>query len=245
MKKLIALALLAALPALADQDALVVSLQAAPANRAAMRRALETAGQKRLQLFKDQGALRSYQILLSRHLDSRSFDALVVLGVADAGRWKKIERESPAGLPAEVLALASAVESVPATLARHGASAQQPAGEPAFLVIPYEVAVSSAEYAHYLDEYVIPQLAGWVDEGALRSHSVYLAKYPAGRPWQSLLVLEYASEAALATREAVLAKVRARLAANARWKAASDNKKHVRVERPPVLADLVYGREER
>jgi len=111
------------------------------------------------------------------------------------------------------------------------------------LVIPYEVVVPTPEYVAYLDDYVLPQFDGWAEAGVLASHAVYLARYPAGRAWQSLLVLEYRSDQALATRDAVVAKVRAHLAVNAKWKAMSENKKKVRAEKAPVLADPAAARQ--
>ena len=79
--------------------------------------------------------------------------------------------------------------------------------------------------------------------GSAATAAVYLARYPAGRPWQSLLVLEYRNDQALAARDAVVAKVRARLTANAKWKAVSENKKNVRAEKTPVLADPAPARQ--
>ncbi|TMB27850.1 MAG: hypothetical protein E6J61_19230 [Deltaproteobacteria bacterium] len=168
MKTALALIGLLALPAAASESAgtFVVVYQAAPANRVAFLRELESSGAKQLQRWKDEGALQGYRLLVSRQ-----------------------------------------------------------------------------EYVAYLDDYVLPQVAGWAEEGVLDSHAVYLAQYPAARPWQSLLLLEYRGDEALAAREAVVAKVRARLAANAKWKAVSDNKKNVRVERPPVVADPVSSKE--
>ncbi len=239
----LALASLLAAPAAptADAGSLIIALQAAPANRAALRRELEGPGARQLQRWKDEGALQAWQLLFSRHVDSRAWDAMAVLAIENTARWKQIERDSPAGLPASVLALTNAIETVPASLARHGAHAK--AADPVFLVIPYEVLVPTPEYLAYLDDYVLPQLEGWAGEGVLASHAVYLARYPAGRPWQSLLVLEYRSDQALAARDTAVARVRARLASNPKWKAVSENKKNVRAEKPPVLADPAIARQ--
>ena len=73
-------------------------------------------------------------------------------------------------------------------------------------------------------------------------YDVYLARYPAGRPWQSLLVLEYKGDRGLAARDATVARVRAKLKDNPKWKAISDSKKNVRVEKPPVIADPIAAR---
>jgi hypothetical protein len=57
-----------------------------------------------------------------------------------------------------------------------------------------------------------------------------------------LLVLEYKSDQALGARDATVAKVRGRLKENPKWKAISDSKKNVRVERSPVIADSIAAR---
>ena len=244
MKTLFALVALLAIPAVAadGSSTLIVVYQAAPHNRAAFLREVQSSGAQSLQRWKDEGALEGYRLLVSRYLDSRTWDAMAILTVKDVARWKKIEREFPAGVPASVLSLTSSVETVPARLVRHG-ERPQGKGEPVFLVIPYEVTVPSSEYVAYLDDYVLPQVGGWAEEGILESHGVYLAQYPAGRQWQSLLVLEYRGDEALAARDAVVAKVRARLLSNPKWKAVSENKKNVRVERAPVVADPISWRQ--
>jgi hypothetical protein len=53
------------------------------------------------------------------------------------------------------------------------------------------------------------------------------------------VILEYKDEEALARRNAVVAKVRARLKEIPEWKAISDNKKTVRDEKQVVLADQI------
>ena len=106
----LALSTLLASPAAAaaeDAGSLIITFQAAPANCPAFRRELEDSGARQLQRWKDEGALHAYQLIFARHLDSRSWDAMAVLTLKDAARWKAIEREFPAGLPRNVLALAT------------------------------------------------------------------------------------------------------------------------------------------
>src|SRR5207245_9328592 len=123
----LALAALLSAPAAAAEDAgsLIIACQAATANRAAFRRELEDSGARQLQRWKDEGALQAYQLLFSRHVDSRGWDAMAILTLKDAARWKKIEREFPAALPANVLALTSAIDTVPARIVLHSVRARQ------------------------------------------------------------------------------------------------------------------------
>src|SRR5260370_23588051 len=117
-------------------------------------------------------------------------------------------------------------------------------GEPSksvFFVIPYDV-VDLEEYKSYVAGYVIPQMDGWIREGVLRSYSLYLNRYYAGNPWDSLLILEYKDMESFGQRENVIAKVRAALSTDTKWKALSDNKKNLGTEKETMLAEEVKRR---
>ncbi len=216
---------------------IILTYHTPPTNRLAFRQELEGPGARQLQGWKEEGVLQSYQLLFNRYVDSANWDAMAVLFFAkdsDVERWKQIEMDSPAGLTPKALTLTSAIDTIPADVMRqNGKSAR----DSVFLVIPYEYLVPVNEYLQYLDDYTLPQLDGWMQEGVLAHYDVYLARYPAGRPWQSLLVLEYKGDKGLAARDAAVAKVRGKLKDNPKWKAISDSKKNVRNERPPVIAD--------
>jgi hypothetical protein len=220
---------------------LVITYHVAPANRAAFRQELEQPVSTQLRRWRDNGVLQSYRVVYNRYVDSSNWDAMALITFgkdSDVGRWKKIEQEFPAGLSPKALSLTNSIDTVPADLIRqNGAPAMTEAS--VLLVIPYELSVPVDEYVAYLDSYVLPQTDGWMKEGVLARYGVYLPRYPAGRPWQSLLVLEYKSDQALGAREAAVAKVRARLKSNPTWKAISDSKKSVRIEKSPVIADTV------
>jgi hypothetical protein len=226
----------AADPRDAGPRVLIIMYHTTPANRVAFRHELESVtGQWRR--WKDEGVLQDYRLVYNRYVNSANWDAMALLSFAgDAGlaRWKRIETESPAGLSPKALELTTAIDTVPADSMRENGKSTQ---DTVFLVIPYEYVVAVNDYIQYLDDYTLPQLDGWMQEGVLAHYAVYLARYPAGRPWQSLLVLEYKGDRGLAARDATVAKVRAKLKDNAKWKAISDSKKNVRNEREPVIAD--------
>jgi hypothetical protein len=221
--------------------ALLITYHATPANRLPLMKELAKSEVPQLRQWKEAGIVETYQLLTNRYADSVTWDSALILTfpnqAAFAG-WKKIEHEFPAGLTPKVLALTTSIETAPADLIREG-HAPGDAREPTFLVIPYDYSVPEGDYVKYIDGYTIPQLAGWIDEGVLARYSIYLDRYPAGRPWSALLVLEYKDDAALAQRDAVVAKVRARLAASPSWKAFADDKKNIRTEKAPVVADPV------
>jgi hypothetical protein len=228
----------AAMPTTAPERALVVTYHVAPGNRAAFVAALdETSG--RMRDLSRRGTIASYRLLVNRFIDSSTWDAMLMVHFKDDaqfGQWRALERQAPGGLTPRALALVASVDSVAADHVRHGGNAEASAKE-VYLAIPYEVSVSTDEYLAYLDGYVIPQTEGWRDEGVLATYDIYLARFPAGRSWQSLLVLGYQDEEALGRRDATVAKVRERLKSNATWKAISDSKKSVRSEKSAVLLD--------
>lgn len=223
--------------------ALVITYHVPPGNRAAFRKALEESEAPQFQRWKDEGVLQSARLLVNRHVDSVTWDAMALLTFAryaDIERWNRIEQVMPAGLSPRTLALTSAIETLPGDLMREGGG--NASAHPTFLVIPYEVIVPTNEYLAYLDGYVVPQMDGWREEGVLSRYAVFIARYAAGRPWQSMLILEHKDDAALGARDATTAKVRARLNNNPKWKAISDAKKNVRNEKAPVIADAIQAR---
>ncbi len=230
--------------------AIVITYHATPANRAAFRKAMEESEAAQFQRWKDEGVLQSARLLVNRYVDSVGWDAMAILTFArypDLERWNAIERTSPAGLSPRALALTSAIETAPGDLMREAgtslSSGRGPGrGSSVFLIIPYEYLVPVNDYLAYLDGYTVPQMDGWMEEGVLARYGIFLARYPAGRPWQSLLILEYKDDAALGARDATTAKVRNRLKDNPKWKAISDAKKNVRNEKAPVIADAISAR---
>jgi hypothetical protein len=236
---LVALSAQAADPREGAPRSLVITYRTSPANRLAFRQELEQSGVRQLQRWKDDGVVQAYRVLFNRYVDSANWDAMALVTFAresDIERWQRIEVEAPAGLSQKALALVTSIETTPADLVRSRSAADAP-DNAVFLVIPYEVVVPVEDYIAYLDGYVLPQVDGWMEEGIVGRYAIYLARYTAGRPWQSLLVLEYRSDSALGARETVVAKVRARLKDNPKWKAISDSKKNVRIEKAPVSAD--------
>lgn len=218
---------------------LIITYNAAPANRVALRKELGGAGVRQFQHWQEEGVLKDYRLLFSRFADSDNLDAIAILTFssdAALARWNRIEQLAPGGLSAKALALTTAIHTAPADLERAN-RAEGTTGHGVFMVVPYETLVAAPDYLKYADGYVIPQFEGWMKEGALASYGVYVNRYAAGRPWSTMVLLEYRDDAALARREAVVAKVRTQLKENPEWKAISDSKKAIRNERQLVVAD--------
>jgi hypothetical protein len=219
--------------------ALIITYRVAPANRVVLQQELRKLAAGDLRRLQSTGSLKDYRLLFSRYADAEGWDAMALLTFAndrELGRWKEVERTRPAGLSARALAVTTEIRTDSVEAVRQLGSTPQ-AGRSVFLVIPYKALVSKNEYLKYADGYVLPQFAGWMDEGVLSQYAVYSNLYTAGRAWNTMIVLEYKDDEALGQRESVVAKVRERLKGDRTWKAISENKKDVRVELHPVIAD--------
>src|ERR1700736_2213636 len=92
---------------------LVFTYKSTPAKRIALR---EYAARSlpRFQKWKESGLLKDYHIFFSRYVDADSWDMMTLISFArpsGVGRWKEIERDTPAGLSAEGLALTSTINT--------------------------------------------------------------------------------------------------------------------------------------
>lgn len=219
---------------------LLILYRCSPENRAAFRTYLQDTESPRLHAMEKAGSLTEEAILFSRYVDTENWDALIFLQFSTpeaAASWSTVERSNPAGLDAQGLRLVSAVSTYPLDLMQTGKSTTA-APHPVFLVLPYDYTVSPDEYIAYLRDYVQPQ-AGWMDEGALESYKMFIGRDASGRPWSSVLLLEYKDDQTFGRRAAVITAVRAKLRTNATWKGISDRKHSVRVERAAIIAEKI------
>jgi hypothetical protein len=234
--------------AFADDDprqagplSLVIQYKCLPANRAEFRRRLIQSDMPNFAQRKADGMFADCRVLFSRYVDTNVWDALALLTFnryAEVERWRHVEERSPAGLGEGTLALTTEIGTYPVDLMRQ-AHTDQRAPRPVYLVVPYTYTVATPAYLKYADDYVIPQFAGWMGEGILGGYELYLQRYTAARPWDTLIFLEYKDDESFGQRESVVAKVRAKLQNNPVWKAASDNKQNLRVEKEAVIADEI------
>ena len=74
-------------------------------------------------------------------------------------------------------------------------------------------------------------------KGVIANYGIYVNRYPTSRPWKVLFVLEYKDAESFGARERTMAEVRAALKSNPDWKALSDTKLNMRVEKETVVAD--------
>jgi hypothetical protein len=217
--------------------ALAITYRCTPEKRPDLRNFMRQEGLQRLEGYRRNAILAGYRILLSRYADTNNWDMMLLLSFADytaVEKWKRVERESPAGLPPNLLPIATSISTYPVDLVRRKAVEDAPT-EPVYMVIPYTYSETAPGYVQYVDNYLTPQFDGWMDEGVLTKYEIYMQRYTAARPWDALIVLEYKDDESLGQRERVAAKVRQRLQANPKWKTIADNK--IRVEKEAIIAD--------
>lgn len=220
---------------------LIITYRCAPAKRPAFRSSIEKTETPRFEKWKKAGVLENYSFLFNWYVDENTWDLMEVISFhafEDVGRWREIERTAPGGLSEVSLQLGTPTNTYSVDLTWQGVapSAKGVSEKSVFLVIPYDV-FNIEEYKPYVVGYVMPQIEGWIREGVLSSYSLYLNRYYAGKPWDSLLILEYRDLESFGQRERVVAKVRAALSADPRWKSLSDNKQNIRTEKESVLAE--------
>ncbi len=192
---------------------LIIQYKCLPGQRTEFRQRMAVIGLHNFEKWKADGILSAYQLLFSRYVDTNGWDMLALLTFekyADLSRWRAVEASMPAGLPVDAVSLSSSVETYPADLMRQGTS-RQSGVRPVYLVVPYTISVAAPAYLKYFDVYVRPQFEGWIQEGVLSRYQVFMQRYTAGRPWDTLILLTYKDDESLGQRETVVAKVREKL----------------------------------
>jgi hypothetical protein len=226
---------------------LVITYRCAPAKRPALHQYMLSEGVRRFEKWKQDGVFSDYRILFNRYNDAETYDMMAVLNFktyADVKKWTAIETESPGGLTAQALAFITPANTYSMDLIWHGSAASvPPRGNTVFHLIPYDYYPHTIdEYIKYANGYVIPQIKGWIAKGNIANYGIYVNRYPTSRAWKVLFVLEYTDPEQFGARERTMAEVRAVLKSNPEWKALSDSKLNMRVEKETVVADELLTR---
>src|SRR5271157_868578 len=207
---MLALPLLILAPLAAEDDlmdtgpmSLIIQYHCPPVRRAQLRQAMVNSGLRNFEEAKTNGILSGYRVLFSRYADTDHWDMLALLNFRkydDVVRWGYVERRTPGGIPTEIAADSiAAIESYPADLVRE--KAPPPVLEhPVYLVVPSRISVSPAYFVQFVDGYERPQLDAWAAAGILTGYGFYMQRYTAGRPWDSLAVLEFKDNLSLGAR---------------------------------------------
>lgn len=226
---------------------LVITYRCVPAKRPALRQYMLQEGVRRFEKWKQEGVFADYRILFNRYDDAETYDMMAVLNFksyADVKKWGDIEAESPGGLTEQALEFITPTNTYSMDVIWHGsAPSVPPRGKTVFFLIPYDYYPHTIdEYIKYANGYVIPQIKGWLDKKNIANYGIYVNRYPTSRAWKVLFVLEYMDSDAFGARERTMAEVRAALKSNPEWKALSDSKLNMRLEKETVVADELLPR---
>jgi hypothetical protein len=199
-------------------------------------------GVQRFEKWKRDAVFADYRLLFNRYTDADTYDMMAVLNFksyAEVRKWSDIETKSPGGLTEDALGFITPINTYSMDLIWHGsAPSVPPRGNTVFFLIPYDYYPHTIdEYIKYANVYVIPQIKGWVQKNNICNYGIYVSRYPTSRPWKVLFVLEYPDSEAFGARERTMAEIRASLKSNPEWKALSDSKLNMRVEKETVVAD--------
>jgi len=180
-------------PAPADGPTeLIVTYRCPPPRRAAFRQFMVENGIQRFEHWKQDGLLKDYRFLFSSYVDVDEWDAMAILSFANYAqvtRWKSIEHASPGGLIRDALEMAWPLNTTPADLIFHGES-PTPA-DPAsnvYYAVAFDAPTVTAFRAYANAE--VSMLNAWLNSG-VANYRIYANRYPGGKHWQGLVVLEY------------------------------------------------------
>lgn len=241
--------LLATSPALKGQERndrqpfLVITYSCEPANRPVFRSYMEKAGVMQFEQWRKEGRLSSYLILFSPDVNDDTWDMMVMVGFERYGqmdRWKEIERTRPGGLSQDALKLASPANTYEADLAWHG-EATGPSYDPhnsVYFVRPYDY-VDRTTYEQFFDAYNRPQFDAWLRKGVIKSYRVFLNQHQTGKPWDVLIVYEYAGLEGLSQRDAVKDEVGAEMKGIVGWSLLGSIKGAIRSSGRITLGDPI------
>ena len=224
------------------QFSIFYSYHSLPENRPALRKYMDTAGVTQFEKWKSEGVFKNYIILFSSyvHINSVPWDMLVRIDFdryADTDRWREIERTMPAGLPAQILTLASPDNlNVGETLSSFGLGSRD-ADKAVYDVSYYRFKVPLAAGKYFIQGYVQPQLDAFIREKVLTGYGLYLNKYE-GTDWSYLILSEYADATALDLRVSNKSKIRSLL--DPAWQTLNEMKTdHIRDEPHGFIAERI------
>jgi hypothetical protein len=226
---------------LSGRVALVVSYRCRPDSRRAFREHLVSSGLPSLRAWEAAGAFVEHLLLFNVDVNEDAWDALLVLRFEDwgqYGRWKGIERTSPAALSADGLRLVTGVSSALSELAWQGRRPDAPGSreKPVYFVRPYYYDDKPA-YRRFFEAYNRPQFDAWLRAGAISSYRALLNQNPTGDTWGVLVIYEYPGWEAANARDSVKDAVAPELSAIPGWDLLGEVKGQIRRSGRVTLAE--------
>jgi hypothetical protein len=181
---------------------LVITYRCAPEKRVSVRQYMREQGLRRFEELRRNTVVSSYRVLFSRYVDTNNWDMIAVLTFAhfsDFDKWQRVERETPAGLPSDILAQMLTVSTYPADVVAQKLGDERPL-RPVCLVVPYARTAPQSTYQEYFTRTVRPQIESWMSRGVITRYDLLAQRYGAARPWDGLLILEFKDDASTSAK---------------------------------------------
>lgn len=234
-------------PAMAAEDEggqgpfIMITYQAEPRDRAAVREYASSDWRENLNRWRGDKSFADYRLLVNSYVDAYTWDVKLILQFNDYAQvenWNAIERRYPSGLDPSGMELLTPEHTYLANrfLNKRAEGSSQHDG--VYFVIPYAYR-SEGEYKNYVQVYVQPQFEAWVDSGIAVSYEVFLNRHPTGKPWDSLLVIQYKDTKSFGERDNLKWATRAELKDIPSWKLISDVKHDFRTEWETAIAEPI------
>jgi hypothetical protein len=180
---------------------LIVTYRCPPPRRAAFRQFMIENGIQRFEHWKQDGLLRDYRFLFNWYAEVDTWEAMAVLSFPSydrLARWKEIEHASPGGLSRDALELALPVSTTSADLIFDG-TGEGPfnRADAVYFVMPFD----NADFRTVAGSLLVPQMKGLVRSGAVSSYQIFSNRYPGGKRWRGMMLVEYKDMEAFGHRQ--------------------------------------------
>jgi hypothetical protein len=223
---LVAAQSLSVAPAIGDQSGplqLIVTYRCPPPRRAAFRQFLIETGARRFENWKQEGLLSDYRILFNWYVDVDSWEAMAVLSFPSYDRvlrWRDIEHANPGGLSRDALEIALPVDSIPSDIISQGASeGTVDHSKSIYFAIPFDNP-PAGDFRDYANANLVAKARSLISNGYAWNYYIFQNRYPGGKHWRGLLLVEYKDADGFAH--------------NPSWPAS--------IAREPVISEAIFGR---
>jgi hypothetical protein len=179
---------------------LIITYRCPPQRRAAFRQFLIDNGARRFENWKQDGTLRDYRLLFNWYTDVDSWEAMAVLTFPSydrVARWNQIEHANPGGLSRDVLEMALPANTVPADLVWQAASdGPVDHARSVYFTLAFDNP-TTGDFREYANTALVPKANALIRDGFAASYQIFVNRYPGGKHWRGLLVIEYKDADAL------------------------------------------------
>lgn len=142
------------------------------------------------------GAVSQVQLFESQPEEQSTFQLFGIVSFSDDALLQAWKHSHSSAIPEDVVVAEVDV------LASLGNLSQAPT-DFVFVMMQYDVLVDRPEFEDYIDGYQLAEMVVRESDGGLVAYTSYFAHADSVAPWQSLIIMEYRDEAALADSKAV------------------------------------------